>query len=319
MATTASSIAQRPRPQLLLSDRGFNLLLLGASAAVLALIALIGVSLARGAAAGITHFGWRFLTGTTWDPVQEDFGALPFIYGTLVSSLLALFIAVPVGLGTAVFLAKLAPGWLARPMAFLVELLAAVPSVVLGLWGIFVLAPIIQKLEAFVGQRWGEFPLFTGAPVGVGMLAAGIILAIMILPFIASIGRGAILAVPRAQAEAGYALGATRWETISGPILRYARKGILGGIVLALGRALGETMAVTMVIGNTPRISVSLFESGYTMSAVLANEFAEATAPLHLSCLVEIALVLLAVTILVNAMARLLIWGTAATAGGDGA
>lgn len=315
--TAAEATYSRPRPRLVLSDRAANCILAGGALAVVGLAVLLGVTLSVGSAPAISHFGFRFLIGKTWDPVQEEFGALPFIYGTLVSSFLALLMAVPVGLGAAIFLAEVAPQKIARPIAFLVELLAAVPSVVYGMWGVFVAVPAIARLEEFLGERWGHIPLFSGPPIGIGMLAAGIILAIMILPFVASISREAILAVPRAQTDAALALGATKWETIRGPVLRYARKGILGGIVLALGRALGETMAVTMVIGNVPQISASLFASGYTMSAVLANEFAESTGAIHLAALTEIALVLLVLTVLVNAFARLLIWGTVARTTGE--
>ncbi|MCX7598686.1 MAG: phosphate ABC transporter permease subunit PstC [Armatimonadetes bacterium] len=313
--SAGEAVYVRPRPAFVLSDRVANSILAAGAASVVGLAVLLGVVLSLGAAPALSKFGAGFLVGKTWDPVAEHFGALPFIYGTLASSFLALLMAVPVGLGAAIFLAEVLPQWLARPIAFMIELLAAVPSVVYGMWGVFVAVPAIARVEEFIGQRWGHIPLFSGPPIGIGMLAAGVILAIMVLPFIASISREAILAVPRAQAEAALALGATKWETIRGPLLRYARKGILGGIVLALGRALGETMAVTMVIGNVPQISVSLFQSGYTMSAVLANEFAEATGRIHTAALVEIALVLLVLTVLVNAFARLLIWGTAAHAG----
>lgn len=305
----------RPRPHLIVSDQVFSMLLALAGLAVLALIVVFGVSLAHGAAPAVSKFGWRFLVGTNWDPVQEDFGALPFIWGTLMSSLLALLIAVPVGVGTGLCLAELAPRWLGDALGMLVELLAAIPSVVYGMWGIFVLVPLMQKVEDFVGPRWGEFPLFTGPPVGVGLLTASLVLAIMILPFIAALTRDSLRAVPRTQGEAGLALGATRWETISGPVLRCARKGIFGGVVLALGRALGETMAVTMVIGNNPQISLSLFRSAYSMAAVLANEFAEATGAMHTGALVAIALSLLGVTFTVNALARLLIWTAVGQAG----
>jgi phosphate transport system permease protein len=302
------TIATRPRPQFTLSDRAFNLVLGMAALGVMTLIVVIGSSLSYGAMPAVMHFGAKFLWGMDWDPVRENFGALPFIYGTLMSSLLALLLAVPIGLGTAIFLTQVAPRWLAQPLAFLVELLAAVPSVVYGMWGIFVVVPLMQHVMGFISERWGDFPLFSGPPIGIGLLTASIILAIMILPFIASIAKDSIQAVPRVQAEAGLALGATRWETMSGPVLRYARKGILGGVILALGRALGETMAVTMVIGNNPQITASLFRSAYSMSAVLANEFAEATGELHTAVLVYIALVLLGVTFTVNALARLLIW-----------
>lgn len=299
----------RPRPQLVISDRVFNVLLALAGSLVLALIVILGLSLMHGSEAAFKQFGAHFVIGTNWDPVKEDFGALPFIWGTLMSSLLALLIAVPVGLGTGLFLSEIAPRKFAEPIAFVVELLAAVPSVVYGMWGIFVIVPLMQKLQDYVGGHWGGFPLFSGPPVGVGLLTASVVLAIMILPFIAAISKDSLQAVPRTQAEAGLALGTTRWETISGPVLRYARKGILGGVILALGRALGETMAVTMLIGNNPQITASLFRSAYSMSAVLANEFAEAAAGMHTSALVSIAFVLLALTLAVNALARLLIWG----------
>jgi phosphate transport system permease protein len=301
-----------------IGDRAFTILLGLGGLAVFALIVGIGVSLAKGAGEAHDTFGPGFVTGRVWDPVHETYGALPFIYGTLMSTLLALVLAVPVGLGTAIFLAEIAPRALGQAVAFLVELLAAVPSVVLGMWGIFVLVPLVRKLEEFVIPRWGHLPVFSGAPTGLGLLTAAIILAIMILPFITSIARDSILAVPRTQGEAAFALGATHWETIRGPLLRFARKGIIGGVVLATGRALGETMAVTMVIGNCPIISASLFESSYTMSALIANEFAEATEALHRASLINIALILLGVTVAVNALARLLIWSTVRHAGGEG-
>jgi phosphate transport system permease protein len=300
-----------------IGDRAFNALLGLGAAVVLGMVVLIGYTLARGAAPAVAEFGPQFVVSTDWDPVHHSYGALPFIYGTLASTFWAVLIAVPVGLLTAIFLAEIAPGWLAQPIGFTVELLAAIPSVVLGLWGIFVLVPLVRAFELFVADRgWGEFPLFRGPPMGIGMLAAALILAIMILPFITSIARDAIAAVPQAQSDAALALGATHWESIRGPVLKYARKGILGGIVLAVGRALGETMAVTMVIGNNPQISLSLFESAYTMSALLANQFAEATEELHVASLIEIALILLVLTVVVNGLARLMIWGTARGDGG---
>jgi len=306
-----SANATCPRPQIVLGDRAYRLVLIGSAAAVVGLVVVLALTLAHGASPALKHFGWRFLTGTNWDPVAQDFGALPFIFGTLATSLLALLIATPIGLGTAVFLAEVAPRWLAQPVSFLVELLAAVPSVVYGMWCIFVGVPLVAELETFIGERWGDFWLFEGPPIGIGVLTATLILAIMILPFIASVARDAIRAVPRSVTEAGLALGTTRWETLRGPVFRYARRGIMGGVILALGRALGETMAVTMVIGNNPQITASLFRSAYTMSAVLANEFAEANDELHRGTLVGIALVLMALTIGVNALARILIWGTA--------
>jgi phosphate transport system permease protein len=256
----------------------------------------------------LAAFGWSFLVSSVWDPVYERFGAWPAIWGTLYSSLLALVIAVPISLGAAVFLAELSPPWLRNPVSFLVELLAAVPSVVYGLWGIFVLVPAVRALEVALGARFGDFPLFSGPPYGIGMLSAGLILAIMILPIVTAVSREVLLAVPRSQREAAFSLGATRWEAIRGPVFRYARPGLVGAIILGLGRALGETMAVTMVIGNTWNVSLSLFEPGYTMPSVLANEYAEATGRLHSAALMEIALLLFLVAILVNAIARLLLW-----------
>ncbi|MEI6499429.1 MAG: phosphate ABC transporter permease subunit PstC [Armatimonadota bacterium] len=313
------SAGLRPRPQLIISDKVFNVLLGVAGAVVLALIAILGSSLAFGSSAALKVFGWHFTIGTNWDPVKEDFGALPFIYGTLMSSILALLIAVPVGVGTGIFLAEIAPKRLAEPLAFVIELLAAVPSVVYGMWGIFVIVPLMRSLQEYAGEHWSNCVLLSGPPVGVGLLTASVVLAIMILPFIAAISKDSLQAVPRTQAEAGLALGSTRWETISGPVLRYARKGIFGGIILALGRALGETMAVTMLIGNNPQITASLFRSAYSMSAVIANEFSEATGDLHTSALVSIALVLLVLTLAVNALARLLIWGVVSQSEGKAA
>ena len=300
-----------------LSDRAFHAVTLVFAACVVVLILALAAELTRASLPAIRHFGWRFLASSTWDPVRRAFGALPFIYGTVVSSFLALLIAVPISLGTAIFLAELAPKWLRSPVSFLVELLAAVPSIVYGLWGVFVLVPALRPVQVWLNAHAGTVPLFAGAPYGVGMLAAGLILAIMVIPFITAVSREVLAAVPQAQREAAYALGATRWEAIRGPVLRYARAGILGAIILGLGRALGETMAVTMVIGNRPEISASLFEPAYTMASVLANEFAEATDPLHLGALMEIGLLLFAVTIIVNIIARLMLWrATRGTAGG---
>jgi phosphate transport system permease protein len=244
-----------------------------------------------------------------WDPVAGEFGALPFIYGTLVSAFLALLIAVPLSLGAAIFLAELAASWVRPPIAFLIEMLAAVPSVVYGLWGIFVLVPWLRDwVQPALAGALGFLPLFQGPPYGIGMLAAGVILAIMVVPYITSVSREVLLAVPRVQREAALGLGATRWETTRMAVLRYGRSGLIGAVLLGLGRALGETMAVTMVIGNRPEIALSLFAPGYTMASVLANEFTEATSDLYVSALVEIGLLLLLVTVLVNGLARLLVW-----------
>jgi phosphate transport system permease protein len=275
---------------------------------VLLVIAMI-VSMLYAAWPAMRAFGWRFLASSTWDPVAEHFGAIPFVYGTLLSSLLALLIAVPLGIGAAIYLAELAPGWIRPPIAFLVELVAAVPSVIFGLWGIFVLAPLLRVwVQPVLGKTLGFLPLFQGPPYGVGMLAAGIILAIMIVPYITAVSREVLLAVPNTQREAALALGATRWETTRIAVLRYGRSGLVGAILLGLGRALGETMAVTMVIGNRPEVALSLFAPGYTMASVIANEFAEATSDLYLAALIEIGLLLFVVTVVVNALARLLVW-----------
>ncbi len=276
---------------------------------VLVITAVIAYELYRNSHLSIARFGWSFLWGTTWDPIAEQFGALPFLYGTLVTSAVALLIAVPMGLGVAIFLSELAPRWLSDPVAFLVELLAAIPSVIYGLIGIFVLVPLVRNyLEPFLSGTLGFLPIFQGAPYGVGMLTASLVLAVMVVPFIVSVSREILMAVPRAQREAILSLGATRWEMVWIAILPYARSGIMGSVFLALARALGETMAVTMVIGNRPEIKLSLFEPGYTMAAVIANEFTEATSDMYLQALIEIGLVLFAVTILVNAIARLLIY-----------
>lgn len=251
--------------------------------------------------------GLSFLMRSTWDPVEEVFGVLPFLFGTLYSSFLALAISVPLGVGAAVFLAELAPRRFSDAATFLIELLAAVPSVVLGLMGIFVLVPAVRAAEPSL-ERWlGFLPFFRGPAYGVGMLSAALVLSVMVLPYITSITRDVLLSVPRPLKEAMLALGATRWEVVRNVSLPYARPGIIGAIFLALGRALGETMAVTMVIGNNPKISWSLFEPGYTMSAVIANEFAEATSDEYLHALVAVALVLFAVTVVINGLARILL------------
>ncbi|HSD61045.1 MAG TPA: phosphate ABC transporter permease subunit PstC, partial [Burkholderiales bacterium] len=257
----------------------------------------------------IHEFGWSFFTREVWDPVMGEFGALSFIYGTVVSSLLALALAVPVAVGVAVFVTEMCPRPLRGPLAFLSELLAAIPSVIYGLWGIFVLAPLLREhVQPWLAKYLGWTGLFEGPPYGIGMLAAVVILAIMVVPIVSSLTREVLATVPRAQREGVLALGATRWEMIRMGVLRNARAGIVGAIILGLGRALGETMAVTMVIGNRPEISKSLFAPGYTMASVLANEFTEATEDLYLSALIEIGLGLFVVTIIVNGLARLLVW-----------
>jgi phosphate transport system permease protein len=292
-----------------LGDRILRAVLRGATLSLVLLVVGMVAEMLLRAAPSIRAFGLSFLYTSTWDPVAERFGAVPFVFGTLVSSLLALLIAVPLGLGAAIYLAEVAPQWIRSPMAFLVELVAAVPSVVYGLWGIFVLAPLLRTwVEPALGKTLGFLPLFQGPPYGVGMLAAGIVLAIMVVPFITAVGREVLLAVPNTQREAALALGATRWETTRIAVLRYGRSGLIGAILLGLGRALGETMAVTMVIGNRPEVAISLFAPGYTMASVIANEFSEATSDLYLAALIEIGLLLLVVTVVVNGLARLLVW-----------
>ena len=254
-------------------------------------------------------FGLKFFFRSEWDPVNDQYGALPFVYGTIVSSILALIIAVPLAIGVAVFITEMSPRWLRGALAFTTELLAAIPSVIYGLWAIFVLVPLLrQYVQPWLAKYLGWTTLFEGPPYGIGMLAAGIILAIMVVPIISSITREVMTAVPQQQREAVLALGATRWEMIRTGVLRNARAGIMGGVILGLGRALGETMAVTMVIGNRPEIAKSLFAPGYTMASVIANEFSEATGDLYLSALVEVGLALFIVTIIVNIVAQFLVW-----------
>jgi phosphate transport system permease protein len=285
---------------------------------LLVIVTAMIVAMASNSMLSIRQFGFGFLTSRTWDPIKGQFGALPFIYGTIVSSVLALLIAVPLSIGVAIFLVEQAPRSLARPLAFLVELLAAIPSVVYGLWGIFVLAPFLREHVAPPLARWlGWTPFFKGTPTGLGLFTGGIILAIMITPIITAVVRDVLEAVPVSQREAALALGATKWETTR-VVLANAASGIAGAIVLGLGRAIGETMAVTMVIGNRPQISASLFEPSYTIASVIANEFTEATGDLYLSALIQIGLILFLVTFLVNGVAKLLVWsvtrGTSGTA-----
>jgi phosphate transport system permease protein len=290
-------------------DRIFKSAMTACALAVLGVLILIIYELISGSGLSWHAFGFKFFGGSDWNPVSEQFGALPFIYGTLVSSLVALVIAVPLAVGVAVFTTEMCPKALRAPLSFFVELLAAIPSVIYGLWAMFILVPLLSGyVEPFLARTLGWTGLFEGAPYGIGMLAAGIILAIMIVPIISSITREVLMVVPQHQREAVLALGATRWEMIRMGVLRNARAGIVGGIILGLGRALGETMAVTMVIGNRPEIAKSLFAPGYTMASVLANEFSEATGDVYLSALVEIGLALFIVTIIVNALAQFLVW-----------
>jgi phosphate transport system permease protein len=290
-------------------DKIFKAVITACGLAVLGLLVLIVYELVKGSVPSWHAFGFKFFAASDWDPVQELFGALPFIYGTLVSSFLALVLAVPLAVGVAVFTTEMCPKALRGPLSFFVELLAAIPSIVYGLWAYFALVPLLSsRVEPFLANRFGWTGLFGGPQYGIGMLAAGIILAIMIIPIISSISREVLAVVPQNQREGVLALGATRWEMIWMGVLRNARAGIVGAIILGLGRALGETMAVTMVIGNAPQINKSLFALSHTLASVLANEFSEATGKVYLSALIEIGLALFLVTIVVNALARMLVW-----------
>src|SRR5436190_3090189 len=313
---TISPTAERTRPRprgafarrLISGDQAAYLITFISAATIILITALLFFELYRTSGLARQKFGWNFLNASTWDPVALEFGALPFIYGTLVTSALALIIGVPLGVGAAIFLAELAPTRISNGLAFIIELLAAVPSVIYGLLAIFTLVPFLRDYVAPVVQSTlGFLRFFQGQSYGVSLLAGGSLLAIMVLPFIISISREVLLAVPREQREASLALGATQWETTWNVVVPYAKAGIIGSIFLALARALGETMAVTMVIGNDPRINLSLLAPGYSIAAAVANEFAEATSNVHVSALIELGLVLFCITILVNACARLLI------------
>jgi len=279
-------------------DRAFRLATGAVAGLVLLIVAGIAFELTRQSWLSIAKFGLQFWTTRIWDPVSGEFGALPFIWGTLYSSLLALTIATPIALGIAIFISELSPRWLRQPLAYLTELLAAIPSIVYGLWGVFVLVPIVRKIEIALGAK---------PALGVGMLAAALILAVMVIPFTSSVAREILKNVPSTQREAAYALGSTRWEAIK-VAMSYGKSGIFGAVMLGFGRALGETMAVTMVIGNSPQVTLSLYKPQYTMAAVIANEFTEAADELYLHALIEIGLFLFIITIVVNALSRLLIW-----------
>jgi phosphate transport system permease protein len=292
-------------------DEAAHLITLIFASAILLLTFLLVYELWRNSALSRHRFGWDFLFTRTWDPVFERFGALPFAFGTMVTSALALLIAVPLGVGAAIFLAELAPPRISDSLTFCIELLAAVPSVIYGLLGFFVVVPILRTtVMPFLKETLGFLPLFQGPIFGVSLLAAGVVLAIMVIPFIISISREVLLAVPAEQREGALALGATKWESTWKVVVPYARTGIMGSVFLALARALGETMAVTMVIGNAPQIASSLFAPGYSIAAVIANEFTEATSDLHVQALIELGLVLFLLTIILNALARLLILAT---------
>ncbi len=306
MAGTADSPSARESH---IGDRAFAALLTALGGSVLVVVGVIVLVCARLSAPAFAKLGFfHFLGGSDWNPVEDSFGALPFIYGTLVTSALAIALAVPVAVGLALFLTEMAPSKIGRVVAFFVEILAAIPSVVYGLWGLMVLVPILRDVVEPGLQRWfGWVPLFSGPPMGIGFLPAGIVLAIMILPTIASVTIEVLRTMPAALREGALALGATRWEAIRAVVLPYAGRGILGAIILGLARALGETMAVTMLIGNQPEIHGSLFAAGYSLPAVIANEFAEASGAIHTGALAGLALVLFGVTLLLSAGARLLV------------
>lgn len=291
------------------ADLLFRTILVACALAVPFLLVALMAELANGSMLAIREFGLHFITTSVWDPVVGQFGAFPLIMGTLLTAVLALVMAVPLSLGVAIYLTEFAPQWLRRPVATTIELLAAIPSVVYGLWGVFVLIPILRRsVFPLLRDSLGFLPFFKGVIYGPSVLSASIILTIMIMPFIMSVSREVLLAVPNGQREASLALGATRWEAVRTVIVPYARSGIIGAVILGLGRALGETMAVTMLIGNRHDISTSLFAPGYTMAAAIANEFSEAATPMHYAALTYVALVLFVITILVNAAARFLIW-----------
>ena len=298
-------------------DRIFEVVVGSFALCIIALAFLLFRELFLGSGLSRDTFGISFLGTSTWDPVKEIFGALPFIYGTVVSSFLALFIAVPFSLGIAIYISELAPEKLKAPLSFIIELLAAIPSVIIGLWGIFILAPFIRDyLAPPLSTYLGFLPLFNGPMYGLSMLTGGVILAIMIIPITSSVSKEAIMTVPIQQREGALALGATGWETTRMAVLPYARSGIVGAVILGFGRAIGETMAVTMVIGNSPRISESLFAPSYTMASVIANEFVEATSNLYISSLIEIGFILLMISIIINIAARVLVSGLFKVEGG---
>jgi len=299
-----------------IGDKIFSRLTLIFGLLIVAILVGLLVALNFDAWPAIQKFGLSFITSTEWDPVNEEFGALPAIYGTLLSSLIGLVIAVPISLGSAIFLSELAPQWMRKPCSFLIEMLAAIPSVIIGLWGLYVMVPFIRNpVEVWLGSNLGFLPLFSGPPFGVGFLSAGIILAIMVIPIITAVSREAVSAVPLTQREAMLALGATRWETITRSVLPYCRSGLMGAVILGLARALGETMAVTMVIGNAYVLSPSLFSPGATIASKVASEFSEASGDVYIGSLIELALVLFAITLLVNIIARLLVWRTVSVRG----
>lgn len=303
----SDDVLDAPKRRFSSSDKVYRILLTACAALILVIVVTMLFVIGQGSWLSIKEIGFPFLYGQVWDPVKGEFGALPFIYGTVVSSIIAVLIATPLSIGVAVFLVEQAPKSLARPIGFLVELLAAIPSVVYGLWAIFVLAPFLRVyVQPPLQASFGWLPFFKGTPTGIGMLTGGLILAIMITPIITAVVRDILDAVSVTQREAALALGATKWETTK-IVLANASSGIAGAVILGLGRAIGETMAVTMIIGNRPQISGSLFDPAYTIASVIANEFTEATGDLYLSALVEMGLILFVVTFIVTALAKLLI------------
>jgi len=318
--TEADSRYEPERRKALSGDTIYRWLTAGFALLVLVILGLMLFEMAQGSLLSLAKSGWRFISGKDWDAVQGNFGALPFIYGSVVSAVLAIAVATPLSVATALFITEIAPKRAGGVIAMLVELLAAIPSVIYGLWGVLVMAPWLQQtVQPWLIEHLGFLPFFSGAPYGVSMMAGVLILAIMIIPIITAISREVLLAVPQNQREAAIALGATKWEMIRIAVLPYGRSGIMGAVILGLGRAIGETMAVTMVIGNSPLMSLSLLSPAYTMPSVIANEFAEATNALHSSALMEIGLILLFVTLAVNVLARLMIWSVTRGAKGGGA
>jgi phosphate transport system permease protein len=310
--TAEAATRARVLDRLRIGDAVFRLLTRGAAMGVLALLSAVIISLIAGSLPAIRTFGFGFLVSESWNPVTEKFGALPAIYGTLVTSAIAMLIAVPIGLMIAFFLTELCPQWLRRPIGIAIELLAGIPSIIYGIWGLFVFAPFLQgTLQPFLINTLGNVPglgsLFAGPPYGIGMLTSGLILAIMVLPFVTSITRDVFEAVPGVLKEAAYGLGCTTWEVVRNVVLPYARVGVIGGVMLGLGRALGETMAVTFVIGNAHRISASILAPGTTISATIANEFTEAVGDLYTSALITLGLILFVITFIVLAIARYLL------------
>ena len=311
---TRAMATQRMKPVGRFGEQFFRGLCLLLASVVIVLVVIVGYQLWKGAGSTFHKFGLNFLTKTTWDPNEEVFGALPFIYGTLVTSLLGLLIATPLAVATAVFLTELAPNWLRQPLIFLIEMLAAIPSVILGLWAIFVLLPILNDdVFPFLAKTLGFLPIFSGISVGgYSVLAGALIISVMVLPIITSVSREILRSVPDLQREAAYGLGATRWEVTRIAVLSYAKKGIFGAVILGLGRALGETMAVTMVIGNANQISPSLFAPGNTLASVIASQFNEASSDSYRNALIAVGLVLFGITLIINLFARLLLkFGTA--------